>query len=147
MQISYATNAIIFDNEERSGGNSNHNNTNINNNNYGNDVAHKDNNKVNNSDNINNNNNNIIVYNIIIKVTNLSYFFEGLKRSIEQVQDYMDISGLKIHYEELNRIINYNTEIEVNKYFIQKDDVAHSIYQDRNIPIPHFSLGSQLLRK
>jgi hypothetical protein len=46
---------------------------------------------------------------------NLAQRLDGFKRSIEYVQDYIDLAGLKIYQEEIARIINYNVEQEVRK--------------------------------
>ena len=37
-----------------------------------------------------------------------------------QVQDYIDIAGLKMWQEELARVINYNVERECNRYLRRK---------------------------
>lgn len=73
---------------------------------------------------------------IIQKMTSISATLDGLKRSIEYLQDYIDIAGLKIYQQEMARVINYNTEQEANKYLQKKTFDSNSRYQSRSIPIP-----------
>lgn len=61
---------------------------------------------------------------------------DGLKRSIEYLQDYIGIAGLKMFQEELARVINYNTEQEANRYLKKKTFDSASRYQSKAIPIP-----------
>ena len=63
---------------------------------------------------------------------------DGLKRSIEYLQDYIGIAGLKIFQQELGRIINYNTEQEANRYLKKKTLDSASRYQSKAIPIPRY---------
>jgi WASH complex subunit strumpellin len=62
-----------------------------------------------------------------------------LKRSIEYLQDYIGIAGLKMFQEELARVINYNTEQEANRYLKKKTFDSASRYQSKAIPIPRFA--------
>ena len=39
----------------------------------------------------------------------------GFRRSVEYVQDYIDIAGLKMWQEELARVVDYNVERECNR--------------------------------
>jgi WASH complex subunit strumpellin len=64
---------------------------------------------------------------------------DGLKRSIEYLQDYIGIAGLKMFQEEFARIINYNTEQEANRYLKKKTFDSASRFQSRAIPIPRYS--------
>lgn len=73
-------------------------------------------------------------------MSKLAVTLEGLKRSIEYLQDYIGIAGLKIYQEEIARIINYNTEQEANRYLKRKTFDAASRYQNRAIPIPRYTL-------
>jgi len=45
---------------------------------------------------------------------------DGVKRSIEYLQDYIGIAGLKIFQQEFARIINYHTEQESNRFVKRK---------------------------
>ena len=72
------------------------------------------------------------------QITKLGATLDGLKRSIEYLQDYIDIAGLKIYQQEMARIINYHTEQESNRYVKKKTFDSASRYQSRIIPIPRF---------
>lgn len=76
------------------------------------------------------------------KISQLATTLDGLERSIEYLQDYIGISGLKMYYEEISRIINYNVEQEANRFFKKKVIDRHSCHQNRSIPIPQFPLVS-----
>jgi WASH complex subunit strumpellin len=68
---------------------------------------------------------------------------DGLKKSLEFLQDYIDINSLKIFQEEIARIINFNTEQELNKYLKNKVINENSKYQNKDIPIPIFSIKTK----
>lgn len=63
---------------------------------------------------------------------------DALKRSIEYLQDYIGIAGLKMYQEEFARIINYNTEQEANRYLKKKTFDSASRFQSKAIPIPRY---------
>ena len=63
----------------------------------------------------------------------------GFRRSVEYVQDYCDIAGLKMWQEELGRVINYNTEHECNRYLRKKVYDGQSKFQSKVVPIPRFA--------
>ena len=65
---------------------------------------------------------------------------DGFRRSIEYVQDYVDMAGLKMWQEELARIVNYNIEQECNRYIKKKVLDYNSKYQSKIIPIPRFAV-------
>lgn len=69
-------------------------------------------------------------------VQKLAATLDGLKRSIEYLQDYIDIAGLKMYQQEMARVINYNTEQEANRYLKKKIFDSASRYQNKAIPIP-----------
>ena len=69
----------------------------------------------------------------------LAQSLNGYKKSVEYVQDYINIAGLKIYQEELSRVINYNTEQEANRYLKKKTFDVDSRFQNRAIPIPRFA--------
>mmetsp|Transcript_16583 Transcript_16583/g.22822 ORF Transcript_16583/g.22822 Transcript_16583/m.22822 type:complete len:460 (-) Transcript_16583:75-1454(-) len=71
-------------------------------------------------------------------MSRLASTLDGLKRSIEYLQDYIGIAGLKIFQQEFGRIINYNTEQEANRYLKRKTLDNASRYQSKSIPIPRF---------
>ena len=76
--------------------------------------------------------------NITTKLSQLATILDGLKRSIEHVQDYIGIPGLKMFQEEMSRVINFNTEQETNRYLKKKILGGTSRYQNKIIPIPIF---------
>lgn len=76
---------------------------------------------------------------INFKMSKLAATLDGLKRSIEYLQDYIGIAGLKMYQEELSRVINYNIEQEANRYLKKKILDSTSRYQSKAIPIPRFS--------
>lgn len=78
-------------------------------------------------------------------ISKLAATLDGLKRSIEYLQDYIDIAGLKMYQQEMARVINYNTEQEANRYLKKKTFDSASRYQNKAIPIPRFvsSVNSQ----
>ena len=63
---------------------------------------------------------------------------DGLKRSFQYIQDYVNIYGLKIWQEEFSRIIAYNVEQECNSFLKKKIFSWQSSYQSDTIPIPEF---------
>lgn len=73
------------------------------------------------------------------RLKQLGLQMDGLRRSFEYVQDYVDIYGLKIWQEELSRIVNYNVEQECNSFLRTKVLDFQSVYQSIAIPIPSFS--------
>lgn len=76
------------------------------------------------------------------QISKLAATLDGLKRSIEYLQDYIDIAGLKIYQQEMARVINYHTEQEANRYVKKKTFDGASRYQSRVIPIPRFSANT-----
>lgn len=70
----------------------------------------------------------------------LKHQMEGFRRSIEYIQDYVDLAGLKMWQEEVARVVNYNIEQECNRYLKRKVLDHNSKYQSKVIPIPRFSL-------
>ena len=77
---------------------------------------------------------------IVSILSQLAATLDGLKRSVECLQDYIGIAGLKMFHEEIVRVIAYNTEQESNRFLKKKisDDSSH--YQSRTIPIPRFTI-------
>ncbi len=76
---------------------------------------------------------------IYTRITNLAATLDGLKRSIEYLQDYIDIAGLQMYQQELSRVINYNTEQESNRYLKKKTYDRESRYQSKEVPIPRLT--------
>jgi WASH complex subunit strumpellin len=70
----------------------------------------------------------------------LSSQMDGFRRSIEYIQDYVDMAGLKMWQEELARIINFNIEQECNRYLKKKILSQDSKHQSSVIPIPSFNV-------
>jgi len=78
--------------------------------------------------------------------------FTGLKRSIEYIQDFLNIQGESIWREELTRIINYAVEKEstalVNKKYQADLDYQDKYYVPTFIPVDahDFTFMGRLLR-
>jgi WASH complex subunit strumpellin len=70
------------------------------------------------------------------RMSYLALRLDGLKRSIEYLQDYIAIPGLKIYQQEFSRIINYYAEQEANRYIKKKTFDSASRFQSKAIPIP-----------
>lgn len=73
------------------------------------------------------------------RLLQLSAILDGIKRSFQYIQDYINIYGLKIWQEEFQRIINFNVEQECNSFLKKKIYEWESIYQSTAIPIPTFA--------
>lgn len=54
------------------------------------------------------------------------------------IQDYVNIQGLRIWQEEFSRIVNFYVEQECNTFLKKKTLEWQSNYQDEAIPIPVF---------
>jgi WASH complex subunit strumpellin len=54
------------------------------------------------------------------------------------IQDYVNIYGLKIWQEEFSRIVHFNVEQECNSFLKKKVYAWQSTYQSTAIPIPVF---------
>jgi WASH complex subunit strumpellin len=74
-------------------------------------------------------------------LSKLAQTLDGLKKSIEYLQDYINIAGLKIYQQELSRVVNYNTEQEANRYLKKKTFDSASRFQSRAIPIPRIAMA------
>jgi len=78
--------------------------------------------------------------------------FTGLKRSIEYIQDFLNIQGEVIWKEELSRIINYAVEKEstnlINKKYTVDMDFQDKYYVPTFIPVDanDFTFMGRLLR-
>lgn len=72
------------------------------------------------------------------KLTGLCVSLDGLKRSIEYLQDYIGLAGLKIYQQEVGRVVNYNTEQEANRFVKRKVLDQQSRFQNKAVPIPRF---------
>jgi len=72
------------------------------------------------------------------RLKQLSSILDGIKRSFQYIQDYLNIYGLKIWQEEFSRIVNYNIEQECNSFLKTKVYDWQSVYQSTAIPIPKF---------
>lgn len=75
---------------------------------------------------------------LMSRLAQLQVRMEGLRRSFEYIQDYLNIYGLKIWQEEVSRIVNYNVEQECNRFLKTKVYDWQSVYQSTAIPIPRF---------
>ncbi|KAH8059778.1 hypothetical protein JL721_9199 [Aureococcus anophagefferens] len=63
---------------------------------------------------------------------------DGYRRSVEYVQDYIDIAGLKMWQEELGRVVNYNVEAECNRYLRRKvHDLSNFVDDYKALTAPH----------
>jgi len=72
------------------------------------------------------------------KLSKLATSLDGINRSFEYIQDYVGIYGLRIWHEEFQRIINYYTEQESNRYLKRKFHAHQSLFQKKIIPIPNY---------
>ena len=72
-------------------------------------------------------------------LTEVSTQLDGFRRSLEYIQDYLAMYGLKIWQQEFARIVRFNTELECNRFLKKKVLPSQSIYQSRSIPIPRFA--------
>jgi WASH complex subunit strumpellin len=57
----------------------------------------------------------------------------SLKKSFEYVQDFIGIFGLKLWQEEINRIINFNVDLEASSFMPLKRSFEES---ENSVPIP-----------
>lgn len=81
---------------------------------------------------------------IASKLSQLASNLDGLKRSVEYLQDYIGIAGLKMFHEEIVRVIGFNTEQESNRFLKRKISDESSHYQSRAIPIPKFAISASV---
>jgi len=72
----------------------------------------------------------------------LSRHFDPVLNQCLDIQDYVNIYGLKIWQEEFSRIVNYNVEQECNLFLKKKVYDWQSKYQSEAIPIPKFHSGN-----
>jgi len=91
-----------------------------------------------------------------MKLQHLSATLDGFKRSFQctpsaagawyqsnlcfirtDIQDYVNIYGLKVWQEEFSRIVNFHVEQECNPFLKRKVFDWQSTYQSEAIPIPH----------
>uniref|UniRef100_A0A7S1XR60 WASH complex subunit strumpellin n=1 Tax=Phaeomonas parva TaxID=124430 RepID=A0A7S1XR60_9STRA len=63
---------------------------------------------------------------------------ELFRTSMEYIQDYIDLAGLKIWQEEIHRIVNFYIEQETNRFLKKKVLGRQSRYQRREVPVPQF---------
>jgi WASH complex subunit strumpellin len=70
------------------------------------------------------------------KIHILHGLLDGIKRSIQYIQDYMSLYGLKLWQEEFSRITNYYVECECAALLGKQN--YQSVYQSVDIPIPRF---------
>lgn len=76
---------------------------------------------------------------LIPKLVLVSQKMDGFRRSLDYIQDYVCIYGLKIWQEEVSRIVNYNVEQECNSLMRTKVVDWESVYQSKTVPLPKFS--------
>jgi WASH complex subunit strumpellin len=80
----------------------------------------------------------ILVEEVDARLGLLANLLGGMKTSLEYIQDYIGIYGLKMWQEEYSRIINFNVEMECNQFMLQYISHWQSAYQSDVIPIPYF---------
>eukprot|EP01104_Vermistella_antarctica_P006079 TRINITY_DN16810_c0_g1_i1.p1 TRINITY_DN16810_c0_g1~~TRINITY_DN16810_c0_g1_i1.p1 ORF type:complete len:1181 (+),score=374.81 TRINITY_DN16810_c0_g1_i1:155-3697(+) len=73
------------------------------------------------------------------RLMQLASHLDGLRRSFQYIQDYVNIYGLKIWQEEFSRIVNFNVEQECNSFLKKKVYEWQSAFQSVAIPIPTFA--------
>jgi len=59
-----------------------------------------------------------------------------IKRSFIYIQDYININGSRMWYEEMHRLINYYVDIEANKFLPRK--IRLERYDTEKYPIPRY---------
>ncbi|KAJ1461470.1 WASH complex, subunit strumpellin [Pelagophyceae sp. CCMP2097] len=64
---------------------------------------------------------------------------DGYRRSVEYVQDYIDVAGLKMWQDELARVVGYAVEQESNRFLKRKVSEAKSKFQSSAVPIPRYA--------
>lgn len=67
----------------------------------------------------------------------------GYRRSVEYMQDYINVPGLKMWQAELARVVNYNVERECNCFLRRRVSDIESSYQSSMVPIPCFEPTAQ----
>lgn len=72
---------------------------------------------------------------MILKICSINGKYFCLYLQLD-LQDYININGLKIWQEEVTRIINYNVEQECNGFLRNKIYAWQSIFQSKYVPIP-----------
>eukprot|EP00735_Rhodelphis_limneticus_P001014 TRINITY_DN1155_c0_g1::TRINITY_DN1155_c0_g1_i1::g.17241::m.17241 TRINITY_DN1155_c0_g1::TRINITY_DN1155_c0_g1_i1::g.17241 ORF type:complete len:1147 (-),score=362.33,sp/Q54IR8/WASC5_DICDI/52.49/0.0,Strumpellin/PF10266.4/0 TRINITY_DN1155_c0_g1_i1:284-3724(-) len=70
------------------------------------------------------------------KTKMLANQLEGFRRSLEYIQDYVNIYGLKMWQEEFSRVMNFYVEQECNRFLKHIVYAYQSQYQSKAIPIP-----------
>lgn len=61
---------------------------------------------------------------------------DNYRQSVEYIQDYINIAGLKMWQEELARVVCYNVEHECNRYLRRQVREIESPYQSTVVPVP-----------
>jgi WASH complex subunit strumpellin len=61
-----------------------------------------------------------------------------IKRSFVYIQDYVNINGSRMWFEEMHRLINYYADLEANKFLVRKIKME-TRYDLTKYPIPRFS--------
>eukprot|EP01062_Namystynia_karyoxenos_P056266 TRINITY_DN47237_c0_g1_i1.p1 TRINITY_DN47237_c0_g1~~TRINITY_DN47237_c0_g1_i1.p1 ORF type:complete len:1201 (+),score=529.48 TRINITY_DN47237_c0_g1_i1:83-3604(+) len=72
------------------------------------------------------------------RVAGLGKSLQGMKQSFEYIQDYANVYGLRIWQEEFSRLVNFNVEMECNRFLTKKIYEWQSRFQSEAIPIPRF---------
>eukprot|EP00978_Attheya_sp_CCMP212_P015835 scaffold40973_cov50-Attheya_sp.AAC.4 len=72
---------------------------------------------------------------VLRSLKKLSSRMECFRRSIEFVQDYIGIPGLKVWFQEVSRVIEFNVRNEASKFIKKKDDDNHLRVHVQPVPI------------
>jgi WASH complex subunit strumpellin len=72
------------------------------------------------------------------RLASLAAHLEGLRRSLEYIQDYVNIYGLRVWQQEFQRIISFMVEQECNMFLKKQVPDWQSSFQSAAIPIPRF---------
>jgi WASH complex subunit strumpellin len=72
-----------------------------------------------------------------LKLTDLAKRISCIKRSFLYIQDYININGSRMWYEEMHRMIYYYVDLEANK-FLSKKLKLDIKYDTSKYPIPRF---------
>ena len=72
------------------------------------------------------------------RLTDLGMRINSIKKSFIYIQDYINIDGTRIWYEESHRLLNYNVDLEGN-LFLNKKIRLDTKYNTGKYPIPRYA--------
>ena len=72
------------------------------------------------------------------RLNELGMRINSIKKSFIYIQDYINIDGTRIWYEESHRLLNYNVDLEGNQFLIKKIRLDTK-YNTLKYPIPRYA--------